>query len=191
MEKIFPQLAGQASPPLTSFTELVMHRSWPLLSLAFIVLISLSSVCTLSVESRGLPLKDMDTSSLSSGTITIKWKERSRPVVSPDREEPDAIRAKLPLAKRKIHRLTSAAENVLGLDIIPGKPLTINYDSGSSFESAYGYGFVKFLIIGGKKSEGKHVEGLIYLGSTEYTQRLYELGRIYFGDDQVFPEKKS
>ncbi|KAJ3982730.1 hypothetical protein F5890DRAFT_1527949 [Lentinula detonsa] len=65
-----------------------MHRSWSLLSLAFIVLISLSSVCTIPVEtnpqlhSRGLPLNDLNTLSLSSSAITIKWKELSNPIPS-------------------------------------------------------------------------------------------------------------
>ncbi|KAJ3794775.1 hypothetical protein GGU11DRAFT_758868 [Lentinula aff. detonsa] len=171
-----------------------MHRSWSLLSLAFIVLISLSSVCTIPVErlaaahtkwqtnpqlhSRGLPLNDLNTLSLSSSAITIKWKELSNPIPSPDREAPDAIRAKLPLAKNKIYRLTLAAGKLLGLDIIPGKPLTIDYDSGSSFERTYAYGFVKFQIIRGRYGEGKDVEGLVYVGSHEYTQWRYGLGRI-------------
>ncbi|KAJ3785516.1 hypothetical protein GGU10DRAFT_387428 [Lentinula aff. detonsa] len=123
-----------------------MHRSWRLLSLAFIALISVSSVCTFPVKtipqlhSRG---NYMSTSSLvsstsspvSSNTITIQWAQQRYPSTAAEE-----LQVRELAAKDRIQSLMAEAKvlNGLGLDITPSNPLKIVYGSGgSSFEQAY------------------------------------------------------
>ncbi|KAJ3740338.1 hypothetical protein DFH05DRAFT_397644 [Lentinula detonsa] len=176
-----------------------MHRSWRLLSLAFIALISVSSVCTFPVKtipqlhSRG---NHMSTSSLvsstsspvSSNTITIQWAKQEYP--STVKETPKGLQVRLYLAKERIRSLMAEAKvlNALGLDITSSNPLEIVYGSGgSSFEKAYRNGYVKFQIIGGRKTEGKEVRGMFYIGSGEkFGNPGY--ATISCGDEKVFSQ---
>ncbi|KAJ3782622.1 hypothetical protein GGU10DRAFT_389726 [Lentinula aff. detonsa] len=177
-----------------------MHRSWPLLSLAFIVLISLSSVCTIPVEtnlnpqlhSRGLSLNGINTSSLSSSAIKIEWKSSQNKLASPTPEQLVSITTSEKLAKTKMHTLMKNAQDVLGL--ILGESSTIQYDSNPSFASAldYAYQLVKFQITvtGGTKCEGKVFTGLLYLGSDPDQEAFLRRGQIKCGVEQVFPMRE-
>ncbi|KAJ3794774.1 hypothetical protein GGU11DRAFT_794776 [Lentinula aff. detonsa] len=172
-----------------------MHRSWPLLSLAFIVLISLSSVCTIPVEtnpqlhSRGLSLNGIDTSSLSSSAIKIEWIPSQNKLASPTPEQLVSITTSEKLAKTKMHTLMKNAQDVLGL--ILGESSTIQYGSNPSFASAldYAYELVKFQITvtGGTKCEGKVLTGLLYLGLKPEDAPYLKRGQIKCGVEQVFP----
>ncbi|KAJ3740335.1 hypothetical protein DFH05DRAFT_397216 [Lentinula detonsa] len=169
-----------------------MHRSWRLLSLAFIALISVSSVCTFPVKtipqlhSRG---NYMSTSSpVSSNTITIQWAQQEYP--STVKETSEELQVRLYLAKERIRSLMAEAKllNALGLDITSSNPLEIVYGSGgSSFEKAYRNGYVKFQIIGGRKTEGKKVMGMFYIGSGE-NLKFGNPGYVTIscGDEEVF-----
>ncbi|KAJ3710882.1 hypothetical protein DFJ43DRAFT_1098161 [Lentinula guzmanii] len=159
-----------------------MHRSWHLLSLAFIALISVSSVCTFPVElhSGGSPRNDTSTSPPvpSHGTATIRWLEPATKYVLELRQ-----------AREMIPELVKQSADVLGLDDSPNNPLKVVYDpKGPSFGNAYRFGWVKFKISGGRETEGKEVVGIIYVGDDDSTSEKWGLGKISFDQKTVFPK---
>ncbi|KAJ3792455.1 hypothetical protein GGU11DRAFT_750022 [Lentinula aff. detonsa] len=168
-----------------------MRRSWSLLSLAFIVLISLSSVCTIPVNtnpqshSGGLPVNDVVTSS-PSNKVSIQWAKPAKlgaPTAGPGPGELELTRS-----QSRIRNLVLEAADVLGLDKSPPPEVVYDLHGGVSFKEAYRLnGFVEFRLFGGTKFAGKEVLGLIYIGSDEILMRLD--AKLFVDREEVFPKK--
>ncbi|KAJ3710634.1 hypothetical protein DFJ43DRAFT_1162093 [Lentinula guzmanii] len=134
-----------------------MHRSWRLLSLAFIALISVSSVCTFPVKtipqlhSRGnyMSTSSPVSSTSSPDTITIQWAKQTYP--SNVKETSLKLEARELAAKDRIQSLMAEPKLLNGLGLA-SNPLKIVYGSGgSSFEQAY------------RKGKGGNASGQLYV----------------------------
>ncbi|KAJ3740326.1 hypothetical protein DFH05DRAFT_1508374 [Lentinula detonsa] len=167
-----------------------MHRSWRLLSLAFIVLISVSSVCTFPVKtspqlhSGGSPVNDVNTSSTPSNKVTFRWSEITR--FNAPLTKAGELKDKLSLSESRIRDLMVEAADVLGLDKSPPPEVERVDEGGVEFEKAYRNGFVRFQILGGTKFAGKEVLGVIYVGLEEQLLRRWD-AKILVDREEVFP----
>ncbi|KAJ3710630.1 hypothetical protein DFJ43DRAFT_1108727 [Lentinula guzmanii] len=153
-----------------------MRRSWSLLGLAFIVLISLSSVCTIPVNTNP--------QSSPSNKVPIQWVKPAKlgaPTGGPGPGE-------LERAQSRIRKLMLEAADVLGLDKSPPPEVVYDLHGGVSFKEAYRLnGFVKFRLFGGTKFAGKEVLGLIYIGSDKILMRWD--AKLFVDREEVFPKK--
>ncbi|KAJ3780418.1 hypothetical protein GGU10DRAFT_369445 [Lentinula aff. detonsa] len=167
-----------------------MHRSWRLLSLAFIVLISVSSVCTFPVKtspqlhSGGSPVNDVNTSSTPSNKVTFRWSEITR--FNAPLTKAGELKDELSLSESRIRDLMVEAADVLGLDKSPPPEVERVDEGGVEFEKAYRNGFVRFQILGGTKFAGKEVLGVIYVGLEEQLLRRWD-AKILVDREEVFP----
>ncbi|KAJ3991471.1 hypothetical protein F5050DRAFT_1716062 [Lentinula boryana] len=156
-----------------------MHRSWSLLSLAFIVLISLSSMNP-QLRSR--------TSPPLSNKVTFTWAKIER--FSAPIAGPYELQSELTRSQNQIRDLVLEAADVLGLDISSPPKVEHVYEGGVNFQNAYRNGFVKFQILGGTKTAGKEVIGMIYVGTDETIIRRWK-GVLTVDGKRVFPKSSE